>query len=475
MRDFVVLIINKQRHEIRGSHAFMMLADYLRVILGLCGTKIVCAEGDCGACTVLCYRPELDVNTKYRAINACIILVAQLDGAHIYTVEGLKENNKLTAIQQSLAQAHASQCGFCTPGFVMTITALGQRAQKALSEQNIKNHLTGNLCRCTGYENIIKAVQKLNLEDLNTNLEILVSKESNNLEPVYLDAHSQIFFAPTKLEQATRWLKINPTARILGSSTDLGVGINKNKINLTQALSLHRIRELYSIEKNNNIIKVGARVPLSDLRKLCMTLVPEFARFLNIFASPQIKNMATLVGNIANASPIADTLPFLMINQANVYVLSQAQARVIPIGKFLVGYKKLNIKPDELITHISFEIPAPNSNLRLYKISQRRDLDIATINAAFCCELDSNKKIPIIKNTRLALGGVADRVIRLSKSEKLLAGKELNSKLIEEALAQIQLEITPLDDLRGSAVFRRVLIDGLVRRYFQEIMGELHA
>lgn len=475
MRDFIVLTINKQRHEIRGSEAFMMLADYLRIKAGLCGTKIVCAEGDCGACTVLCSRPELGPLKEFKPINACIILVAQLDCAHILTVEGLKEKNKLSPVQEALAYAHASQCGFCTPGFVMALTALNLKTNKKLTTQNIKNSLTGNLCRCTGYEAIIKAAQEIKIDSSQAFEKFLVT-ETNNLGSVQINnKNSQVFFAPSDLQEASLWLKNNPGAQILGSSTDIGVGVNKNKINLAYTLSLHRIRELYSIEKQGQSIKVGARVLLSDLRDFCLNLVPEFARFLNIFASPQIKNMATLIGNVANASPIADTPPFLMVSQATLSVLSHAGSRVIPMGELYVGYKRLSLAPDELITHISFELPAQNNFLRLYKISQRRDLDIATVNAAFCCELDTSDKIPLIKNARFALGGVAPCVIRVTKTEELLLGQKLDQKLIEEALEQIQLEIMPLDDLRGSASFRRVLIDGLLRRYFQEIMDDYHA
>ena len=261
-----------------------------------------------------------------------------------------------------------------------------------------------------------------------------------------INNNSQVFFAPTNLSQATRWLKNNAPAQILGSSTDIGVGINKNKINLSRALSLHRIRELYDIKKDqHNNKKVGARVLLSDLRDFCIILVPEFARFLNIFASPQIKNMATLVGNVANASPIADTPPFLMISNAKLDILSSDASRMLPISELYIGYKHLSLAADEIITHISFELPTPSSFLRLYKISQRRDLDIATVNAAFCCDLDTSSKACIIKDARIALGGVGPCVMRAQKTELFLKNKKLSPELVQKTLEdKFSLKLHPL-------------------------------
>lgn len=473
MRDYIVLIINKQRHEIPGSQAFLMLADYLRSIKGLCGTKVVCAEGDCGACTVLCYRPELQASADFMPINACIALVAQLDGAHIITVEGLKVDNQLSQVQEAAVKAHASQCGFCTPGFVMAITSLCEKNRKSLTEQDIKNNLTGNLCRCTGYQTIIKAAQDIKIGSVSLNN--FLGQETHDLGSVCVTHNSQVFFAPTDLTQAKDWLKSNAPAQIFGSATDLGVGINKGKISLSRALSLHHIKELYAIEHKDQIIHVGARVLLSELRDFLQCLVPEFARFLNIFASPQIKNMATLIGNVANASPIADTPPFLMVSDAQIHMLSHRGSREVYINNFYIGYKSLDLAPDEIITHISFKLPTKSDFLRLYKISQRRDLDISTVNAAFCCDLDSSQEKPVIGKARIALGGVAERVVRAVKTESFLTNKILSEKIIDEASKIIQLEINPLDDLRGSKSYRRVLIDTIMRRYFQEIMDNHHA
>jgi len=475
MRDYIILTVNKRRHEVRGTQAFLMLADYLRRELSLSGTKVVCAEGDCGACTVLCYRPELGSSAGFMPINACIVLVAQLDGAQIITVEGLKENNKLSNVQEALLKAHASQCGFCTPGFVMAMTSLCEKAQESLTEQDIKNHLTGNLCRCTGYQAIIRAAQDIKIGSSNPLVSNFLSEETQRLDSVCVSTNSRVFFAPTDLAQATLWLKNNAPAQIISSSTDVGVGINKNKVSLGRALSLHHIKELYVIEQKDQTIQVGARVLLSELRDFCLKVIPEFSRFLNIFASPQIKNMATLIGNVANASPIADTPPFLMVSDARVGILSHRGAREVAINEFFIGYKRLDLAPDEIITHICFKLPTQSDFLRLYKISQRRDLDISTVNAAFCCNINNSHEKPVLKKARIALGGVAERVVRAVKTESFLANKEISEKIIEEALEIIQLEITPLDDLRGSQSYRRVLIDGIMRRYFREIMDNHHA
>lgn len=477
MRNYVVLTINGQRLEIGGAQAFMMMADFLRKDLGLCGTKIVCAEGDCGACTVLCLRPHRMMQARFEPINACIVTVAQLDGAHILTVEALKDKGTLSPVQEALALSHGSQCGYCTPGFAMVLSALVENSTKEFSTQEVKNGLTGNLCRCTGYESIIEAACAIKKDRCSS----LLERYYRNQEPeqalatsVHLAYFGHEFYAPTSLEEATAIRKAKPEMRILGAATDLGVLHNKAKITLSHIMSLHLIEKLHEISVAFGRITVGALVSFAELRRFVADKVPEFARFLNIFASPQIKNMATIVGNVANASPIADSLPFLLVADTLVHVRGEKGTREIPITELYLGYKTLALDPSEIITHLSFTFLPPSLQLGLFKVSQRKDLDIATVNAAFLFELKQplNSNLPTINSAKIAAGGVAATAIRLYKTEAFLKDKVLDQETIDDAAALMLSEIAPLDDLRASADYRRVILEGLLRRFSSEIPRE---
>lgn len=475
MRDFVVLTINGQPTRIGGTLALMNLADYVRKHRRLTGTKIVCAEGDCGACTVLCLKPG--PTKSFLPINACIAPVAKLDGAHVLTIEALKEQGLLSSVQKALIECHASQCGFCTPGFAMALTALFENSRETPDEQAIKNALTGNLCRCTGYQSIIDAASSLTKNSYSPLGSRFYSEElkQTSLEPILISEKSHEFFAPSSIKEACALLVSKPGLRIVGGATDLGVMHNKSKIDLKSVMSLHLIPGLDELRVIDDRVHVGALVSIARLRKFCLEKAPEFARFLNIFASPQIKNIATLVGNVANASPIADSVPFLMVADGLVHVEDMHNMRSIPMSKLYKGYKTLSLERSEIITSISFQIPTPSQLCRLYKRSQRKDLDIATINAAFLFELKEPVAIATIKSAKIAVGGVAPCVITLSNTEAFLQDKELNTRTIDEALALMQSEIKPLDDVRGSASLRRLLLDSVMRRFLHELQRSSHA
>lgn len=471
MRDYIVLTINEIRHEIRGQDIFMMLADFLRRRLFLCGTKIVCAEGDCGACTVLCLKPK-SKKKHFDAINACIALVANFDGAHIYTVEALKKNGQLSLIQKSLVKHHASQCGYCTPGFVMALTALYERKSgQALLHQQIKNALTGNLCRCTGYLSIIEGAKNAELKNYKPLFSTEIKHDKTLDENIEINDQGKKFYAPTTIKDALIIKKNHPNIIIAASTTDLGVSHNKQKIELSSILSLHLIDELYEIKNQERHFKVGALATLSDVRKACRHLLPEFARFLNIFASPQIKNSATLIGNVANASPIADTVPVLMVLDARALVMNTLNKREIACQDLYTGYKTLAINSDELITHISFTAPSKSQFLRLYKSSQRKDLDISAVNAAFFFDYDAQAKI---KEARIAVGGVAQKVIRLYELEEFLKDKTPNDDVIKKASSILVSLINPIDDLRASSSYRIAVMKNILNKIMIELRN-VHA
>lgn len=478
-RDFALIYINGQRHEIRGADAFLMLADYLRYEQGLTGTKIVCAEGDCGACTVLRALPRTGQRGpfEFEAINACVITMAQLDGSHLVTVEGLTIDGQLSAVQEAVVQCHGTQCGYCTPGFAMALTGLFQRPRPQLDAQQVKNYLTGNLCRCTGYSSLIESALSLDSSKIPSLIERYLPKnliketQKSMLMPLHIKCGEKEFVAPVDTKGAIKLRRRSSEVRILSAATDVGVQINKGKTTPKQWLSLHLIPELYQIKSSQGRVHVGARVSLAELRRYCSKRLPELANFIDIFASPQIKTVATLIGNIANASPIGDTLPFMLVADGVVHVMGGNKPRDIPMSKLYTGYRQLSLKDGEMISHASFRLPTKTEFLRLFKVSQRKDLDIATVNCAFLFQVNSKKgrPDPIIKSARIAYGGMGATVLRCEQAEAFLVGKSLSDDTLQEALQFIQNQFSPLSDLRGTASYRRVLVENLFRRYCHEL------
>ena len=514
MRDFSLIYLNGVRREIRGQEALLMLAEWLRKEAGMPGTKIVCAEGDCGACTVLRAMPcsssssgsgsgsnsssasRSGASLRFDPINSCIATVAQMDGSHIVTVEGIQNGAELSPVQKTMMACNGSQCGYCTPGFVMALSGMLE-IHDSVDAKTAKNYLTGNLCRCTGYQPIIDAavaaraskdhsVAGRYLNEAATRELLAVRKNSITIKSPGItnpDANANAdaagacqYFAPATLGEAVTFAALNPGFRVLGAATDIGVQINKGKPLPQAILSLHLIPELYDVKKTRAGITIGARVTLAQLRRESEVLAPEFSRFLDLFASPQIKNVATLAGNIANASPIGDTLPFLLIAGGIVHLASRpsgkgpVKKRVVPMTEFYLGYKKLAIDPGEIITHVSFDKTPAREILRLYKTSQRKDLDISAVSAAFAVTTSGRGAVRVVESARIAFGGVAATPIRMPVAEDFLVGLALTPELIENTAQLISHCLEPLSDARGSAAYRRVLAANLFRRYCAEVL-----
>ena len=569
MRDFVLIYLNGVRREIRGREALMMLADWLRKEAGLTGTKIVCAEGDCGSCTVLRAFPDLvahahihvgvqdgvkvgandgvivgandganvgaNVGTdhatlsaplEFEAMNSCIVTVAQMDGSHIVTVEGMQCGDELSPAQVAMKQCHASQCGYCTPGFVMAISAMlekhgdangtrvnvasdsgrreniashgGAVAAQQIDAKMAANYLTGNLCRCTGYAPIVeaaltvRATEKHSVAGRYSNPAAIADALNTATKSLLIEHDGMKLFAPVSLREAVTFAAQNPGFKVLAAATDMGVQTNKGKPLPRVMLSLHLVNDLYQAKQSRSGIVVGARVTLAQLRRLCETTAPELASFLNLFGSPQIKNVATLVGNIANASPIGDTLPFLLIADAVVHVASRPggkgpiHKRNIEFTDLYVGYKKLALTPGEIITHVSFNATDSKELLRLYKVSQRKDMDISAISGAFSMTMTGRvkssavnttthagarktKSPPHVVSARIAYGGVAVTPIRMPEIEAALVG-DFTMEKAQAVAHMIASAITPLSDVRGSAAYRRVTAAKLFMRYASEVL-----
>lgn len=473
MRSTVLLYINGKRHLIKGDAATQTLSEYLRSTCRLTGTKIVCAEGDCGACTVLhgTLPPQNRAASKlsFNAINSCIKPLYLLDCSHIITIEGVEKNGELHPIQQAMVDSHGSQCGFCTPGFVMALAGFFE-TKRIATEKRIKNCLTGNLCRCTGYQGIIKAACQLTDKKFDSLAEryhsaaIVEDIRQHRSEALLIEGSESIIHAPTSLQEACAIKRQHST--IVASATDLGVCINKQGMNPNHVISLQLIDELYRLEEKNHELYVGARVTLTELEKYIEEKIPVFADFLKIFASPQIKNTGTLVGNVANASPIADTPPFLLVADAVIEMASSSGTRSVKINEFYKAYKKIDLNTDEIITAIRIPLPPKTDILKCYKVSQRKDLDISCVNAAFRLTLAKNN---LIEKIHIAYGGVAPTSCRLKNIETFMQGKAFTPETIEQAALMLTNEISPISDVRGSAAFRLQLSQNLLRKFYAEV------
>ena len=478
MREHILLFVNGQQHQVTGADAFLTLSNFLRLRLGLCGTKIVCSEGDCGSCSVL--LGQLDKNSTspslaYSSIDSCIAFVFQLDGCHVVTVEGLGQEDNLSSVQQAMVNCHGSQCGFCTPGFVVAMTGLLEDNPQP-SESEWRHGLTGNLCRCTGYSPIIRAGLECNRDNTPAIEEAFPSKPIVNSiaaagsDEIQIttgpdDKPSQILFSPTTIEQAVDFLGKNPEAKIVAGGTDVGVQFNKGYCDATTWIDLNRIPELADISVVDGKIVAGARATWTDVENLVQELVPEFHNVVSVFGSPQIRNIGSIGGNIINASPIADSIPFLCVCEAELELTSQTGTRTVNINDFYQDYKKFDLKPGELLSKITIPLPAKNRELRLYKVSRRRDLDISTFTGAIWIERDGET----ISDAGIAYGAVGPTVLRLPKTESFLRGKPLSVETMAAAGDIAVDEITPISDVRGGADFRLQLARNVLLKFYHQL------
>jgi xanthine dehydrogenase small subunit len=463
VRDYLLVHINGVEHRITAPQAFETLSRFLRYDQRATGTKIVCEEGDCGACTVLVGRRE-NGTLRYRPINSCIQFLFQLDCTHVVTVEGLARGGPLTPVQDAMVRCHGAQCGYCTPGFIMAMAGMYECTSHPAAG-DVRAALTGNLCRCTGYEPIIKAALEATaqpkIEQLYPSAPIVAAIEEHDREPV----HVERFFKAADLESAIRFKADNPSCVIVQGATDFGVWCNKRGFVAEALLSLDAVEGLGDIRHDGGALIVGGRASLADFEVAVREIVPELAPIMDRFGSPQIKNAGTLAGNIANASPIADTLPFLFVTNASLELTGLSGSRTVAISDFYVGYKKLALRPDEIITRIVIPLPSKSETLRLYKISKRSHLDISSFTAAMLMRRNDGR----VDSIRIAYGGVAPVVLRLPKTEQFLAGKTIARETFIEAGEIARGEVTPISDVRGSRDFRLQLAENVLQRFYHEL------
>jgi xanthine dehydrogenase small subunit len=468
MRDHVRFHLNGRPQAVRGETAFETLAEYLRGRLDMSGTKIVCAEGDCGACTVLVGRPAGD-GLNYSPVDSCIQFVYQLDGTHVVTVEGLSQNGDLHPIQQAMVECHGSQCGYCTPGFVMALA--GWAASGCSTDQRLA--LTGNLCRCTGYLPILDAMNEIadtrrgSVGSCYETPELVADVKNLAREPLHVTCDRRIFAAPVTVEDAVAFKATHPAAVIIAGGTELGVLRNKRGNDPASILTLNRIPGLGDIERQGDRVVIGANVTWAQIERELIPNLPALDPIVRRFGSPQIRVVATLAGNVMNGSPIADALPLLMVMDAELELVGPRGKRLRSINGFYTGYKQMDMAVDELLTRVVLPLPAADARLRLYKVSRRNDLDIATFGAA----VRIHETDGVIRRAAVAYSGVASTVLRLPRTEAALTGKSFRESTFRNAGRIARSEIAPLTDVRGGADFRSLLAENILVKYFFEEAG----
>lgn len=427
--------------------------QYLRRDAGRCGTKEGCASGDCGACTVVLAEPQGDA-LSYRTVNACLTFMPAVHGKQLITVEDLKHRGELHHVQQAMVDNHASQCGFCTPGFVMSLFAL-EKQQQTFSVAQTQHALSGNLCRCTGYRPIMDAAKAICDApqpdqfdaDAGLTLEKLRAISATG-EPVSID------------ELADRYLA-QPDARLVAGGTDLALEVTQRYQRLPELISLSHIPGLKVITLTGQAIYIGAAAPLSDCMPVLHDEFPEFGELLERFASQQIRNQGTFGGNIANGSPIGDGGPVLLALGASLLLRRGAEQRELPLDKFFLGYRKTALQPGEFIEQI--RIPRNTSaarQLRIYKVSKRLEDDISAVCAALHIEVQNG----VVIHARVAFGGMAEVAKRAISCEAQLLGQPWQTATIERACQALELDFTPVSDFRASREYRMQVAKNLLRR-----------
>ena len=437
------------------------LLDFLRA-RGLTAAKEGCAEGECGACAVALVG-EHGSGSAYRVVNSCLMPVVTAAGHEVVTVEGLATNGELAPAQQAMAAAGGSQCGYCTPGFVISLFAEQYRPDR---EGHCDPHsMAGNLCRCTGYRPIRDAALSLGAPPPGAHLDRLARPA-----PRLTSITGPSFVRPTSVEDAVAELRAHPQATLIAGGTDLGVDINLKGHEWRHLISLEAITELRIVTESTDGVVIGAGVPLSDLGRRWQGRPAVIDEWLELFASPLIRNRATLGGNIATASPIGDAAPLLLALDARVRIAGPAGRRTVALHEFFTGYRKTALQAGELI--VGIEVPAPfPSFVRFYKISKRRFDDISTVAVAMAVDVDDGGTV---RRARFGFGGVAATPLRVVAAEEAVENQHWDELAVRRAQQALTAAVSPIGDHRGSRDFRLAVSQRLFDKFWWEWTHERH-
>lgn len=466
-----------QRIEVSNVPPTRTLLQLIREDLRSCGTKEGCNEGDCGACTVVLGETDAQGQMQLKAVNSCIRLAHSVEGLHLWTVEDIGSPGQLHPCQQAMVDCHGSQCGFCTPGFVMSLFAMYEnrvRRGETITRELAQEDLSGNLCRCTGYRPILDAAQRMAAYPL-VSSSLLSKKELVARIPYGPKADfsskseiTQSYWQPTSLAELLRLRAEHPRAQIVAGTTDVGLWINKGHQQFDALLDVTRVAELRRVERYSHHIAIGAAVTLHEAFDALVQDRPQLRDFALRFAGLPVRNSGTLGGNVANGSPIGDSMPLLIALGANIVLMSAKGHREMRLEDFYTGYRKNRLAPDEVLAWIKVPLPTKSEVSRVYKLSKRYDDDISAVCLAVSLHLDGSR----IEQLSIGVGGVAATPLRARKTEQLAQSTLWSRQGFEALKASLQAEFSPISDMRASGDYRRAMVGALFERFWMETQGE---
>jgi xanthine dehydrogenase small subunit len=456
-------------HEVSGVAPTQTVLQHLREDLHCTGTKEGCAEGDCGACTVVIGSLE-NGQLEMKAVNSCIQFTPTLDGKALFTVEDLQQaGGALHPVQQALVECHGSQCGFCTPGFAMSLWGmyLKQDGQACPSRREIDDTLSGNLCRCTGYRPIIDAARRMGeLPRVDFDREALAAALrglQREAGAVY-SVKGQTFHAPRSIDELAGGGAAPPPAVVLAGSTDVGLWVTKHMRELADIIYLGHVDALKTVRERDGTIEIGAGVSLEDAYAAVCASYPELGELRQRFASLPIRNAGTLGGNVANGSPIGDSMPWLIALGARLVLRGQDAERELALEDFYLGYQRKDLAPGEFVQALRIPLPRPGVVFRSYKLAKRFDQDISAVCAAFALDMDGG----LVREARIAFGGMAATPKRAAQAESALRGRAWDDAAVRDAMAALAQDYAPLSDMRASSAYRMQAAQNLLRRFWFE-------
>lgn len=455
------LMLNDQIVQIDYAKPDSMLLEYLREQQGLTGTKEGCASGDCGACTVVMVDTDADNELRYRQINACITPLNALHGKQIITVEHLSQHGVMHPVQQAVIERHGTQCGFCTPGIIMSLYALCKQKQ---TPDNPADYLAGNLCRCTGYGPLIEAAQHI------AHVEIFdPAQQSEQALKAWLnqcDEQQTVNYLKPKTRQQLAVAKQQlPEAKLLCGATDLALDVTQQLNSIPQIIDLSEVDDLLTISETKSGWRIGAAVPLTQVHTLMKTHFPSTNEVLERLGSLTIRNRASLGGSLGHASPIGDIAPLLISLNGKIEVDDGTDKILYAPEDYITGYRETQLKPHQWISAVHIPRLAPNQKHAIYKVSKRYEDDISTVVLALNLTLDSDQRV---KHCILSAGGIAAKSVRLTELENLFIGRPFTQLLVQKVKAVVPEVIHPLSDVRGSAQYRVQLVQNLLQRFYLE-------